>query len=356
MPTIAEPTLFGIVNSNRQPSQHWGKNQFNSSFPVSLACYMKENAIKATYLAIDKDLKVKAVDITIDDVFNSKAKAQELFFGFESTYSPYQKYSYENIGNIDLVISHKQQPLRPLEIKLTVVPDEATHKLAEDSWGPELVVRPDSTWYCAFGMMDSCWSKRSRVREIFEPLGSNMDDWGNRHEITNRKSDIHNAVNSFQKEFHELQKPFLMQPIWKTKGKLPVLSEKAFHIFVWSDFALCRAFFDQAAKSRGNEVNRFLRSTARCSRILYELSTKEKVRIKEIYTEMAFGKQNDKEFSMSGRITRKYIPPAHIVSPAVDRTVLRQLILNGGEKKLSPERRFDQTIYFTATDLFGGLS
>lgn len=39
---IDNPRLFGIINSNRDYSnaETWGKNQFNSSFPASLACYM----------------------------------------------------------------------------------------------------------------------------------------------------------------------------------------------------------------------------------------------------------------------------------------------------------------------------
>lgn len=35
-------SLFGLKNSNRDFSSkdNWGKNQFNSSFPAALACYM----------------------------------------------------------------------------------------------------------------------------------------------------------------------------------------------------------------------------------------------------------------------------------------------------------------------------
>ncbi|MCM5274318.1 HindVP family restriction endonuclease, partial [Escherichia coli] len=33
-------SLYGLKNTNRKESDLWGKNQFNSSFPTSLACYM----------------------------------------------------------------------------------------------------------------------------------------------------------------------------------------------------------------------------------------------------------------------------------------------------------------------------
>lgn len=37
-----KPRLFGIERSNRDytVADTWGKNQFNSSFPASLACYL----------------------------------------------------------------------------------------------------------------------------------------------------------------------------------------------------------------------------------------------------------------------------------------------------------------------------
>jgi hypothetical protein len=45
---IKQPRLFGIEHSNRDFSkkESWGKNQFNSSFPVAFACYMSEKAIE----------------------------------------------------------------------------------------------------------------------------------------------------------------------------------------------------------------------------------------------------------------------------------------------------------------------
>ncbi|WP_242026087.1 HindVP family restriction endonuclease [Anabaena sp. FACHB-1391] len=40
-PDNVQVGLFGLTHSNRDFSQResWGKNQFNNSFPASLACY-----------------------------------------------------------------------------------------------------------------------------------------------------------------------------------------------------------------------------------------------------------------------------------------------------------------------------
>jgi hypothetical protein len=62
---------------------------------------------------------------------------------------------------------------------------------------------------------------------------------------------------------------------------------------------------------------------------------------------MAFGHQTDKEFAMNGGITRHYMKSSRRHAPAMYKDCLPEIILNGGEKLLSPERRFDQTIYFT---------
>lgn len=49
------PGLFGITRSNRNYADpyYWGKNQFNSSFPVALACYMHSKGLKAVYFKAD---------------------------------------------------------------------------------------------------------------------------------------------------------------------------------------------------------------------------------------------------------------------------------------------------------------
>jgi hypothetical protein len=67
---------------------------------------------------------------------------------------------------------------------------------------------------------------------------------------------------------------------------------------------------------------------------------------------MALGNQTDKEFSASGAVTNQYMKHPRLTVPKVHKSALAQIILNGGELQLSPERRFDATIFFTAAELF----
>ena len=74
--------------------------------------------------------------------------------------------------------------------------------------------------------------------------------------------------------------------------------------------------------------------------------------INRIYTEMNFGYQSDKEFSLNGKITKAYMDHPRRTKPILPPSVLKEIILNGGQNKLSPERRFDQSVYYTASHLF----
>lgn len=351
------PGLYGITNSNRRWNELFGKNQFNSAFPVSLACYMRDNQINPVYIYVNENLGVETREISFDEVFNTTLPNDQLRFDFESHYTPYQRYAYDDIGGIDLVVKHNEEWLRPLEIKLTVIPDNLTSEDPEEEWGSEIVIRPASTSYCALGIFDSCQDVTAELRDLFEPALYNIRDWNNHDEILNKKEDILNVLNQFQRNYYQRQKPFLMQPIWKTDGKNSSLRDNAFDIFIWSDFALCRTFLDRSNIEPPNRRNtltitRTMRGSVRLAKAFYDLSTRGRCNIEEIYTRMAFGHQTDKEFALNGKMTRDYMASPRRVTPALSKEVLTEIILNGGEKMLSPERRFDQSIYFTASHLF----
>lgn len=75
------------------------------------------------------------------------------------------------------------------------------------------------------------------------------------------------------------------------------------------------------------------------------------MRLSQPSTEMAFKHQTDKEFSVNGRITRPYMDCPRMNRFAVKRETLSKIILDGGEKELGPERRFDQTVYYTIAEM-----
>lgn len=343
--------LFGIEHSNRRTNDHWGKNCFNSSFPAATASYMLENNIPAIYInlaEVNGDLKVVATEIPIKDVFNcGDLHATDLYFAFESVFEPYQEYSFDQIDGIDLVIKDTQgRFLSPLEVKLTVLPDNTTHRKPEDQWGSEVVVRSATTSYCALGMYDAVKADARHVRELFEDACSGIQSWDNDFEMTHKLPSLCESIDAFQHSYYTRQKPLLMQTLWKTQGKSPFLADQAFDIVVWSDYAFSRLFID-ASYEAANTMSRPMRATARLAKCLWELSKSGKIRVVDIYRQMAFGNQTDKEFAVPGNKWRTYVTTPRVFRPRLSKDVINEVIEPGYIERLSPERRFDQTLYFT---------
>lgn len=347
------PSLFGIVHSNRKSCDFWGKNRFNSSFPAALACWMRHEKINPVYVHTSEGI-ISASDtkITFDDVFNSMAENSELRFEFESKFTAFGEYVHDHLEPIDLVISENGKATRPLEVKLTVLPDQTTHAKKEEYWGCELVIRPVSVIYAALTIFHSIKDRKDEALAIIQKAALDINDWTNVIEITSNREKILAALELFLDRFCEKQEPLILQPVWKTRGKRPDLADQAFDIFVWSNMALCRLFINQAkAEGSVSGVSRHLRASARLLRCLNELFTVGKIRRSEI-GRMSLGPQTDKEFAASGAITNHYMRHERLTTPRVHKSVLSKIILNGGEKLLSPERRFDATIFFTAMELF----
>ena len=343
--------LYGIEKSNRSDDAHWTKNCFNSSFPAALAYYMYDNEIPAIYNKlelVDGELKTVSSEIQFEHVFNcGRPPLNMLDFYFEHPYEPYQEFSFDPIDNIDLVVRDvASRYLSPLEVKLTVLPTANTSHLPENEWGCELVVRSATTSYCALGMFDAVRDEAKVVRGIFEEACSSIHSWDNDFEMTHKTPALSASIDSFQKRFLTKQKPLVMQAIWKTQGQSPLLSDQAFDIVVWSDYAFSRLFVDNAYEIEPT-MSRYMRATARLARCLWELSKSGKIRMVDIYRQMAFGNQTDKEFAVQGQKWRDYVTTDRISTPRLHKDVLNDIIQPGYIEKLKPERRFDQTLFFT---------
>jgi hypothetical protein len=93
-----------------------------------------------------------------------------------------------------------------------------------------------------------------------------------------------------------------------------------------------------------------MRASASLARCLWELSKSGQAPLNEIYRQTAFDKQTDKEFAISGNIWNNYVSTKRILKPILPKEVLNEIIEPGFVSWLKPERRFDQTLYFTFKD------
>ncbi len=343
-------SLYGVENSNRNfaDPHYWGKNQFNSSFPVALACYMRDRGVPLVYLLDDGD-GINISEISVENVFGTTLANSDIFFSFESRFDPYECFVHDSLKAIDLVTlsASDNTPLRPLEIKLTTLPDSTTCESGEDEYGCELVVRNPTTRYMALSMVAACQNSMGRIREILEPVCHRIRDWSNVTEVESHIPYFMNALNCFLAEFHQRQTPILMQPVWKTVGKSAELADHCLDIFIWSDFALARMIMDLADVDR-SRITRHQRAAIRLIRFLYEASTRGKVFQGPIYDGMTYDTLNDKEFSVAGIKTNTYMRCQRLTKPAIHKDEIKNIILGGGQRFLSPERRFDAIIFYSS--------
>lgn len=348
------PSLFGLIKSNRDFSlpTNWGKNQFNNSFPASLACYFSSKNIMPIYLMLDNRLNVAHTKETVSNLFGINPLGEEVFYAFESIHTPYEILVSESLPRIDLVVckieNNTTKPIKGLEIKLTALPDNQTYNNTEENYGSEIVVRPDTIVYLALSIASSFSSSRHELREKLEPFARRILDWRSIRSVGPHLVEACNVVNNILIGTLDRQQPFILQPIWKTLGKKLMLTNNCLDMFVWSDYAFTRLFIDSVRENGNREfITRQGRTVLWLTKMLYDFSVTGKIKHQLVIDELTYDTKNDKAFAVGGSVTKKYMRCSETLSPRVTKNEIRNIILGGGEKLLSPERRFDAAVLGT---------
>ncbi len=284
------PRLFGIVRSNRDYSlkDTWGKNQFNSSFPAALACYLHSKGMKAVYYTTDHNMNKNITKIGIDELYGIDPLGEDIYFSFETQYTPFQKYVTGSIPRNDLVILSDGQCLTSLEVKLVALPDNPTCESSDDLFGAEIVIRPDTIIYLACSFINAFDDNPTQLKDILDGVCDNIDDWTETNSILPHTYGIYNAIKKIVTASYKNQMPIIMEPVWKTKGKSPKLADNCLDVFVWSNCGMLLLFMPDES---------------------------------------------------------------NFITDCNGTKVLKKIILGGGQNLLSPERRFDAIIY-NSPDLF----
>lgn len=345
------PQLFGLRKTNRDFTQKeaWGKNQFNSSFPAALCCYLASKNLSANYLGVS-DGQFKPTLIAINDVFGISADDPDVFFAFEAQHSPHQKYVLGTLPRTDVVIQREStgECLAGLEVKLTALPDNTTCDLDDELYGSEIVVRPDTIVYLA------CSIAAGLSRDALEELIPDIDiaDWSSPALVLEEIQPIVVAIEHLAVTLESQQKAFLLQPIWKTLGKSPELASHCLDVFVWSDAGF--SYFIAAIANRNKyatSITRQTRTVIWLYKMLSDIKHFGKFDHKKIIDTLSYNTKNDKAFASAGNITNKYMVCPRLIQPAITKQEIKQIILGDGQHLLSPERRFD-AILFNSPELF----
>ncbi len=345
------PGLYGVKYSNRDFAQAdtWGKNQFNSSFPAGLTNFLASKNIDNVYIFLDKELKVQHSKISAEKLYGAKPNSDDLFFSFESQYTPYQQLVIGSLPRVDLVTQSRGngQVLRPIEVKLTALPDNSTCHLSEENYGCEIVIRPDTIVYLACSIAENFKDDSKQLIQIFGDRFAEIADWSNGVSVWPYIPDMIYAIDKIVLSVLEKQEPILLQPVWKTNGKSSKLSDNCLDVFVWSNFAFTQLFLDVARGelSENNRITRQIRTIIWLFKMLYDFAKQGQINHHKIIDELSYNTKNDKAFSVSGRVTHKYMTCPELIKPRIDKKDIKKIILGGGQDLLSPERRFDAIIY-----------
>ncbi|MDR1289682.1 MAG: HindVP family restriction endonuclease [Planctomycetaceae bacterium] len=352
-----KPALFGLDNSNRDFTNKgdWGKNIFNNTFPVSLLCYMFSKRLDPVYLSIDKQTnEICHSKISPQIVLGKKPFDKDLFFAFEHLFNPYETLVSSSLPRIDLVLSQTknnltESVLRCMEIKLTAVPDNSTVEADKNNQSAEIVLRPDTIVYIALSIAKKFINNKNTLGDYLVSTGNKIKDWNEPTEIVPLIDEISQSLKGLLQNTAELQEPLLLQSIWRTKGKSLQLDDNCLDTFIWSNYATMKLFIDNSDNNGSYRITRTTRSMVWLFKMLYDYVKQGKINHTIIIRNINFGSQTDRAFTMSGIKTINYLRSDELLNPRITKDELKFIILGGGHRMLSPERRFDAAIMGSAS-------
>lgn len=364
-----ETGLYGLTNSNRdmESKECWGKNQFTTSFPMSVAIYEDDKGYKPVYLKTDKNLNIEHDYISLNEAFgiDKTVDHKNLQFNFESVADLDRELNEKGAGNStrsDVVVSQLDSKGKQvgqncgMEIKLTTVPDNSTVTDSHKKQSSEIVIRPVSILHLSNALADDFSDNKEKLRQLLLPIidvfeeNEHIDNWTNIDLVRKNLTKFVNTFTDILKETVAKQRPVLMQCIWRTEGKKPLLEKHAFETFFWSSHAFSKLFIELAnvrreESSKKQAFDRPTRTIIWVIRMLCYYITYGNIPGEDLIHMLSYGNQTDKAFAANGKRTIPFLKSKELNEPRILNSELNSIILGNGTDYLSPERRLDATLY-----------
>ena len=146
---------------------------------------MRSKQLPAVYVKFKNTRSTEVGELEISDLFGSALPNEDLYFSFETRFDRFRDFVHDELPAIDLVVGHGDpvNQIRPIEVKLTTLPDNTTEGFTEDKYGTELVIRSATTRYMALSMAQAVDSQKARVLEIFDPVFARVREWDSKAEM-----------------------------------------------------------------------------------------------------------------------------------------------------------------------------
>lgn len=372
MPNLAEPLqslgmrpfLYGLNHASHDftESSSLGKNIFTNAFPLAMA----------QYLAVERNLKIPTIKARLSG--EDLTTARELtewediigirpdlaYFAFEGVYSGYDQYTHTSANKSDVVVARKGtgEHLRPLEIKLVVVPTSSTANRPKSEQSCEIVVRPPTVEQLAFSIAHSYGPTRRHELQtmIADALGQPNDyGWTDEKAMIQDLPKILTAAETIAKGGVDAQTPLVMNAVWRSEGQKPVLEENAFDVFVWTDMAFVQLFTRHARRvyyeASGRRKAKLPKEISRPSRALiwlvislWDYTTQGSLDFGRHHSRITYGVQSDKAASFTGSASLEHLRSQEFFEPRISREELDKVLTPAALEHLMPERRLDAAI------------
>jgi hypothetical protein len=312
---------------------------------------MGNKSVDCVYLKLNDSGGVNKEYISASDLFSIDPLNDDLFYSFESVYSPFQPLTIGDAPRVDLMLMNRQtnEVLAGYEVKLTTIPDETTHRFSAERQGCELVIRMPSIHFLACSLASIYYGRHTELRAYFGAQGfGNPASYQESAQVNPHLTEIWDRMDQLMRDNLGNQKPAIIQPVWKTEGKSAVLADDCLDVFVWSNLAFTRLFMTEATRTsptdRTKAISRPTRALIQLFFMLNEFSVRGAFDPKDILQKLTYTMKNDKAFSVSGSKTNRIMACRELQSPRINKNEIKNIILGGGQKLLSPERRFDAAL------------
>lgn len=359
--------LFGLDHASHDFSSptSLGKNIFTNAFPLSLC----------QYLALKRCLQIPTIRATSGSTGKLATEhvmtpwsqiigvdPEQARFEFEGIYSGYRAYTHTSANKSDVVVADRVTGahVRPLEIKLVVVPTSSTANNLREDQSCEIVVRPPTVEQLAFSIAHSYGlDNRSLLQRLIVDalLKPNDYKWSDEDYMIKALPNILNAAENIVVGGLALQTPLVLTAIWRSEGQKPILDEHAFDAFVWTDLAFIQLFTDQMHRDCFNADGNLkeVKSISRPSRALVWLikslldySVQKSLDFGGVHSSITFGAQSDKAGAFTGASSLKHLQSEQFLYPRITRTELPEILHPSSNQHLLPERRLDAAIAIQA--------
>ena len=336
--------FYGIRNTNLGQRELFSREMFPRSLAVALVNYMGDKRIPLNYVTTGRDRICRVSELGVREIFDGEG-TDGLRFDFGTVNDPWEDLA-ENVPSSELVVRNRLGvPICCLDLKTSVVPDAATKGLPEHRMGPEITVKTDSLKSCALSMASSLVSRSEEALEILEK-GIPFDvDWSDWSEASMHLDDIVCNLDVLESEMHELQRPAMIQAIWKTEADGPFMTDNALDAFVWSDFAITRLFLDSGKGVKGDRPTRPQRCAVRLYLIIISILRGENPDLDSIVSDTDYGLGGSKEFMVNGKTTNRVMFCKRLVEPKISALETTFLMSYGSEHMFVPERSLEMSVY-----------